>query len=49
VQCKLAGQFGWTHGIACPSENVVYAAEELNYGVQKLPVQTISTANAPSR
>jgi len=33
---KKLGEFGWTHGIACPSENVVYAAEELNYRVQKL-------------
>jgi DNA-binding beta-propeller fold protein YncE len=37
---KLAGQFGWTHAIACPSENVIYAAEELNYRVQKLTVET---------
>lgn len=36
---KRAGQFGWTHGIACPSENVIYAAEELNYRVQKLTVE----------
>ncbi len=37
---KLAGEFGWTHGIACPSANVVYAAEELNYRVQKLTIET---------
>jgi hypothetical protein len=37
---KLPGQFGWTHAIACPSENVIYAAEELNYRVQKLTVGT---------
>ena len=36
---KLAGQFGWTHGVACPDENTLYAAEELNYRVQKLEVQ----------
>jgi hypothetical protein len=35
----MAGQFGWTHGVACPSENTLYAAEELNYRVQKLEVQ----------
>ena len=36
---KLAGQFGWTHGITCPSENLIYAAEELNFRVQKLTVE----------
>jgi hypothetical protein len=36
---KMAGQFGWTHGVACPNENTLYAAEELNYRVQKLEVQ----------
>ncbi|MGH9357713.1 MAG: peptidyl-alpha-hydroxyglycine alpha-amidating lyase family protein [Terriglobia bacterium] len=33
---KGLGQFMWVHGIACPSENVIYAAEEVNYRVQKL-------------
>ena len=37
---KLAGQLGWTHAIACPSENLIYAAEELNYRVEKLMVET---------
>jgi DNA-binding beta-propeller fold protein YncE len=37
---KLAGQFGWTHAIAFPSENLIYAAEELNYRVLKLTVET---------
>jgi DNA-binding beta-propeller fold protein YncE len=36
---KMAGQFGWTHGVACPNENTLYAAEELNFRVQKLEVQ----------
>jgi len=36
---KMPGQFGWTHGIACPSENLLYAAEELNFRVQKLTVE----------
>jgi len=36
---KLAGQFGWAHGITCPSENLIYAAEELNFRVQKLSVE----------
>jgi hypothetical protein len=29
-------QFGWIHGIACPSENTVLVAEVLNWRVQKL-------------
>ena len=29
-------QFGWVHGIACPSENTVLVAEVLNWRVQKL-------------
>jgi len=30
------GQFGWIHEIACPSENVLFVAELLNWRVQKL-------------
>jgi hypothetical protein len=33
---KQLKQFGWIHALACPSENVVYAAELLNWRVQKL-------------
>ena len=33
---KELGQFGWVHALACPSENEVYAAELLNWRVQKL-------------
>jgi hypothetical protein len=33
---RQPGQFGWVHELACPSENVVYAAELLNWRVQKL-------------
>jgi hypothetical protein len=33
---KQAKQFGWIHEIACPSPNVVYVAELLNWRVQKL-------------
>jgi DNA-binding beta-propeller fold protein YncE len=29
-------QFGWAHEIACPSENELYVAEQLNWRVQKL-------------
>ena len=30
------GQFNWIHGIACPSENVLYVADMNNWRVQKL-------------
>jgi DNA-binding beta-propeller fold protein YncE len=33
---KQAGQFGWVHEMACPSENTVYVSEILNWRVQKL-------------
>ena len=33
---KQLKQFGWVHEIACPSENVLYVAEILNWRVQKL-------------
>ncbi len=33
---KQLKQFGWIHAIACPSENVVFVAELLNWRVQKL-------------
>jgi DNA-binding beta-propeller fold protein YncE len=33
---KQLKQFGWVHEMACPSENVVFAAEILNWRVQKL-------------
>ena len=33
---KQLKQFGWIHGMACPSENTVYVAEILNWRVQKL-------------
>jgi NHL repeat len=29
-------KFGWIHALACPSENTLYAAELLNWRVQKL-------------
>ena len=37
---KQPGQFGWIHGIACPSENEIYVSELLNWRVQKLVVKT---------
>lgn len=33
------GQFGWIHELACPSENLLYAAELLNWRVQKLSLE----------
>jgi NHL repeat-containing protein len=36
---KQLGQFAGTHQLACPSENVLYAAEILNWRVQKLVLQ----------
>src|SRR6476646_2990852 len=33
---KQLKQFGWIHAMACPSENVIYVAELLNWRVQKL-------------
>ena len=33
---KQLKQFGWVHELACPSENVVWAAELLNWRAQKL-------------
>src|SRR6202140_2515860 len=46
LDCKVLGvlgesgkqpkQFGWIHEMACPSENVLFVAELLNWRVQKL-------------
>jgi sugar lactone lactonase YvrE len=36
---KQLKQFGWIHEIACPSENVLYVAELLNWRVQKLTLR----------
>ena len=33
---KQPKQFGWIHEMACPSENVLFVAEILNWRVQKL-------------
>lgn len=33
---KQLKQFGWIHALACPNENTLYAAELLNWRVQKL-------------
>ena len=36
---KAAGEFGWAHQIACPSENELYVGEILNWRVQKLTLR----------
>lgn len=33
---KQPGEFGWVHQMACPSENVLFVGELLNWRVQKL-------------
>lgn len=45
---KQLGQFGWVHQLACPSENTVYAAELLNWRVQKLVLHPGKSASAVS-
>jgi streptogramin lyase len=36
---KQLGEFGWIHEMACPAENELYAAELLNWRVQKLVLE----------
>ena len=36
---KKAGEFGWVHQIACPSENELWVGEILNWRVQKLTLR----------
>jgi len=38
---KQLGQFGWIHGMACPSENELYVSEILNWRVQKLILEPL--------
>ena len=39
-------QFGWIHELACPAENEIYAAEILNWRVQKLILHPGKTATS---
>jgi hypothetical protein len=39
-------QFGWIHELACPAENEIYAAEILNWRVQKLILHPSKTSTA---
>ena len=36
---QAIGQFGWIHGLACPTENEVYVAELLTWRVQKITIR----------
>jgi DNA-binding beta-propeller fold protein YncE len=46
---KLLKQFGWIHELACPSENVLFAAEVLNWRVQKLLLHPEQTPKSAAR
>ena len=41
-------EFGWIHELACPSENTIYAAEILNWRVQKLTLHPGREAENPT-
>ena len=41
-------EFGWVHELACPSENELYAAELLNWRVQKLILHPTGTQTSRS-
>ena len=43
---KGPGEFGWVHGLACPSENVVFAADELNWRIHRLTLHPDKSAEA---
>ncbi|MBS0281896.1 MAG: 6-bladed beta-propeller, partial [Proteobacteria bacterium] len=34
-------EFGWIHGLDCPNENTLFAAELVNWRVQKLTLHPI--------
>ena len=36
---RAPGMFDWVHGIACPDEHTVYAAQELSFRLDKLAVE----------
>jgi hypothetical protein len=43
------GQFNWIHGIACPSEDVLYVADMNNWRVQKLQLRPNRTGQTARR
>jgi sugar lactone lactonase YvrE len=44
---KQIKQFGWIHELACPNENEIYAAELLNWRVQKLLLGPETSPRSP--
>jgi sugar lactone lactonase YvrE len=36
---RVPGTMDWVHGVACPDEHTVYAAQELSFRLDKLEVQ----------
>ena len=42
---RQLGQFNWLHGIACPSENLLFVADMNNWRVQKLILNPDGSAN----
>jgi NHL repeat len=43
------GQFNWIHGIACPSEDVLYVADMNNWRVQKLQLRPNRSSQTAQR
>jgi DNA-binding beta-propeller fold protein YncE len=43
---KGSGEFGWIHGIACPAENVLFAADELNWRIHRIVLHPDKAAEA---
>jgi sugar lactone lactonase YvrE len=41
---RVPGTFDWVHGVACPDENTVYAAQELSFRLDKIAVQGVAAA-----
>jgi hypothetical protein len=46
---KGPGEFSWVHGLACPSENVLFVADELNWRVQRIVLHPDRAAEAEAR
>lgn len=46
---KQAGEFGGVHGLACPSEDVIYTAEFINWRSQKLMLRPARPAGSGAR
>jgi len=46
---RQQGQFNWAHGLACPSEDVVYVADLNNWRVQKLQLRASGEGTQPQK